>query len=269
MADTPPPYPVSYGNYNQQATSFGVGQTFGWVYVRMPDGSVQNVPPTSPEAQKYAHITPTMGQQGQFQGQNGWSDGLGANGQPAAAPASPTGQPLGTGTDINAQIQDFYKRMMAPLNQDDPEVKQAIANGVNATQKYTGMNGIRGGISQAGLVKSALNSQNQLSMQRQQMGLSAMQLGSNRDLGLGVEGGLNSRFGQDMAQSNAINAQAGLRANLQAGVAAGGQAVQGLTALTKGSGQPSAVPDNIGGSGSYNTQTGTYGSDPGEWGSPF
>lgn len=264
-------YPDQPGSINL------AGSNYGWVYIRMPDGSVETVPGQSPEAQKYPVITPTIGAAGNGkQGQVGWSDGKDGRGQggtPAAAPATPqagaTNGQRDTGMDYNKAITDFYAKMTAPLDMNDPQVKQALATGVNNNQRFSNYSGVKGGLSQAGLAKSAMGATTALASQRQQMGLQALTLGSNRDLGIGTEAGQNNRYASDLAQSNAINQSNAERANLQMLASVGGNVASGLAQFAKPGQGATGVPNNVGGAGSYNTESGYTGSDPSDFSNPY
>lgn len=88
------------------------------------------------------------------------------------------------GDGMDARIADFARRMSGPLDMNDPEVKMVLAAGTNSAQKLAAGRGIRGGLSDAGVVKSGMDSLTGLSAHRNDLGMQALGLQSNRDLGL-------------------------------------------------------------------------------------
>lgn len=124
------------------------------------------------------------------------------------------------GSDYEQEMMNFYRLMMNP---NAPELQQARALGVNAMQKNVGARGLRGGLSDAGVLKAGADSYNQALLQRQGLGYQALAGASNRGLGLSAQGLSREAMLFDQNQSNMINRANQERAQLQALTQAGGQ----------------------------------------------
>ncbi len=182
------------------------------------------------------------------------------------------GTPGGPGAlDRNQATDDFYRMMMNP---NDPSLLAAQDRAGNLAQRSAAGRGLVGGLSEAGIAKAGMDSRNSLLLQRQGMGMAAIQQGIGYDI---------ARNGQsfDQNQSNAINAANQQRGLMQAGVSAGGQIVSGLADLAKDNG--SKPPSGIGGSygssyypaadmpqANYPGAGGQYPtSNPSDWSNPY
>lgn len=184
---------------------------------------------------------------------------------------------------LTQQIQDFYRHMTGPLDMNDPEVKQAIATGVNSVQRSTNASGVKGGLSDQAIARGAMGAQTQLAAQRRQQGLSALGMLDARDRG---QAGLGLQAqGQffDQNQSNSINSYNRNRADQQQQMAIMGQGLSflgggGLSSFGKsGGGQQQQGGFQQGGQNTPNYNGGGYegantqygGSLPTDWSDPY
>lgn len=191
------------------------------------------------------------------------SRGQGAPGLGTGAAGGPSAP-----TNYEDELMKFYRHMTGPLDMNDPEVKQAMAVATNVGQKQSALQGIRGGLATSGISKMAVDSLAPIQNQRRQQGLQALMGGANHSLGLSAQGMQAQAQAFDQNQSNQINAANQQRAGLQALGTAAGQLGSGLIeAFGKNSAAPAGQAPNMGGSGSFNTTTGMYGSDPSDWNS--
>lgn len=161
---------------------------------------------------------------------------------PQTGKSEPTAPPGGANSDgLNDAIQEYYKHMMAPLDQNDPEVKRVIAMGTNTAQRQYSNTGIRGGLSDAGVTKAALDSAGGLQQFRQGQGLQALSLANNRQQGLaniqmqqyGIQrdnslAAYNSQTAQRQALLGTVGGIAGGYFGGPTGAAAGSQLGAGL-----------------------------------------
>lgn len=156
----------------------------------------------------------------------------GGNSSTAPGAAGSSGGPL----DRNKATDDFYRMMMNP---NDPSLLAAQDRASAKMGQTMAGRGLQGGLSQSTMGKAGMDSRNSLLLQRQGLGMAAIQQGIGFDIAR-----QSNAF--DQKQSNDINQQNRSDAQMQGLVSAGGKIVEGLSNLAK------KTPDG-GGAG-----TGTY-----------
>lgn len=85
---------------------------------------------------------------------------------------------------MDQKINDFYAKMMGPLDQNDPEVQRATNNATGIANRQASMQGLAGPMSVYGAVQAGTNAQAGLQQFRQGLAAQALGMQSNRDLGL-------------------------------------------------------------------------------------
>lgn len=175
-----------FGPYDKgdQGPMAGPGAQYGWVTVKAPNGKYWKVPPNSPEAKKYPRTGNTeedrahVGSEDEFMmNHKGWAppvEGSLNDGKAAAPPVDP----------MDEKINEFYRRMMAPLDPNDPEVKAVTGNATAVANREAANRGIAGGMSVTGATEAALKAQGGMTQFRQGLAANALGMQSNRDLGL-------------------------------------------------------------------------------------
>ena len=183
----------------------------------------------------------------------------GLQGQADAAAGGAGGAGGMSGDGLDAKIKEFYDRMNAPLDMNDPEVKQAVATGTNLAQAQSARTGVQGGLSQAGITKAGLDSMNPIRQFRQGLGLQALGLANNREQGLrnlanqkyqmereNSLAGYKSKQANDQALWGTIGGVAGgvigAYAGGPAGAAAGSQVGSGLLSGMSSQGNDYTAP---------------------------
>lgn len=134
------------------------------------------------------------------------------------------GQPQGL--DRNAAVNDFYRMMMNP---NDPALKAAQQVAQSNSNQNSAAAGLGGGLAASSASKVGQDAFNATLLQRQKMGINALQQGMNYDRGL-----QSQVFDQN--QSNQINQQNNDTRALNAGISVAGQAGSALSKIKWGSG---------------------------------
>jgi hypothetical protein len=158
-----------------------------------------------------------------------------------------TGKSVESVDPVDQRIMEFYRRMMAPLDPNDPEVKAITGNAMGISNREAANRGIQGGMSVAGATNAALNAQGALASQRQDRGLNVLGMMSGRDLQLKGMANQNAKdiYGSQMAQRQAAGGMLGgliggtgvMGLNAQSGAALG----SGLGGLSAGTYRPPAL----------------------------
>ncbi len=172
--------------------------------------------------------------------------------------ADPAAAAPGEQSTMQQRLDEFYKRMSAPLDFNDPEVKAAMSIGANTGQKQAAMQGIQGGLAASGVTKMALDSLAPIRSQRNGLAAQALGMSSNYSLGLGTQGENARQFNANMSQANDINARNASKEQDAALIAAGGQAgagiIKGLKDFGTSSGgatAPAYNPYDVNGTAAY------------------
>lgn len=134
--------------------------------------------------------------------------------RPSATPSSPNS------TSYEDELRNFARLMMNP---NAPELQQARALGINAGQQTAANRGLRGGLSEGGILNAGAKAYYGLHQQRNEAGLRALGAAANHSLGLATEGRLGEGMRFDQNQSNEINRRTAENNLLRLGLETAGQ----------------------------------------------
>lgn len=149
---------------------------------------------------------------------------LGAEGTPEAVPpgssgsagAAPVDQEAQRQAELDKQIDEFYKQMQAPLDQNDPDVQMAMKDAAQVANQEAARRGLDGGIvaSEAGRMAGAASDRTRTQKQqfRQGLGFQALGLKNQRQSGLADLGERRYQYdtnrADDFARGEYSNARA-------------------------------------------------------------
>lgn len=152
---------------------------------------------------------------------------------------------------VDRKLKEFYDKMNGPLDMNDPEVRSAMAAGGNVAQRTAAGRGIRGGLSDAGIVKASVDSLIPIQQQRRELGLRALGMSGDRQQYADAVAQNAGYRAEDMAHMNAVERWNQQNADEQKWFGYATQAVGTTGSLVGGAASMGGGGGGGGGSGGY------------------